>query len=160
MSRQISIKKFIEDALQSGKLAVLATEKDGQPHASLISITPVGGHRQLIIITNRNTRKFENLTHNAKVAVLIQGEQTNSSGQQNSFALTAFGTACECSIASHKEALRAHLKRHPDLADFIQKNDFALVLITVDTYQVVRSIDSVSWWTVGELETSSSMVTF
>jgi nitroimidazol reductase NimA-like FMN-containing flavoprotein (pyridoxamine 5'-phosphate oxidase superfamily) len=160
MNKQIPIKKYIENALQSGKLAVLATEKDGQPHVSLISFTPIGGHRQLIIMTNRNTRKFENLTHNAKVAILIQGEEPNSSGQQNSCALTAFGTACEISIAEHEEALHSHLERHPDLANYLQKSDLALILITVDTYQVVRSIDNVSWWSVSELETSSSMVSY
>ena len=160
MSKQVPIKKFIEDTLQCGKLAVLATEKDGQPHASLIAITPVGGFRQLLFVTYRETRKFENLAHNDRVAVLIQGEDLYSSGRHKSFALTAFGTAREFKISGNEEALHAHLERHPDLENFIRENNFALILITVDTYQVVHDIDDVSWWSVSDLETTSFMVSF
>jgi nitroimidazol reductase NimA-like FMN-containing flavoprotein (pyridoxamine 5'-phosphate oxidase superfamily) len=160
MNKQIPIKKYIEDALRTSRLAVLATESGGQPHASLIAITPVGSFRQLIFVTYRETRKFENLAHNDKVAVLIHGEDIYSQGRHRSFALTAFGTAHEIHISGYEEALHAHLERHPDLENFIRKNNFALILIMVDTYQVVRDIDNVSWWSVSDLETTSFMVAF
>jgi nitroimidazol reductase NimA-like FMN-containing flavoprotein (pyridoxamine 5'-phosphate oxidase superfamily) len=160
MNKQIPIKKYIEDALRASRLAVLATESDGQPHASLIAITPVGGFRQLIFVTYRDTRKFENLVHNSKVAVLIQGEDLYMSGRQKSYALTAFGNAQEIQTSEHEESLQTHLERHPDLENFIRGNDFALIIIMVDTYQVVRDIDNVSWWSVGDLDTTSSMVAF
>ena len=160
MNKQITIRRYIEDALRTSRLAVLATESDGQPHASLIAITPVGGFRQLLFVTYRETRKFENLAHNDKVAVLIQGDDLYSSGRHKSFALTAFGTARECKISGNEEALHAHLERHPDLENFIRENNFALILITVDTYQVVHDIDNVSWWSVSDLETTSFMVAF
>jgi nitroimidazol reductase NimA-like FMN-containing flavoprotein (pyridoxamine 5'-phosphate oxidase superfamily) len=158
MSKQIPIKQYIEDALQASRLAVLATEKDNQPHASLIAITPVNGLSQLIFVTSRNTRKFENMALNGKVAVLIQGEDLYKSGQQRPIALTAFGTAQEILTSEHAEILDTHLSRHPDLGNFMQKRDFALILISVDTYQVVRDIDNVSWWSVVDLNTTSAMV--
>ncbi len=160
MSKQIPIKQYIEDALQASRLAVLATEKDNQPHASLIAITPVNGLRQLIFVTSSNTRKFQNLQYNGKVAVLIQGEDPYKSGQNRSVAMTAFGIAQEILASDHAELLNEHLNRHPDLENFMQKMDFALILITVDTYQVVRDIDNVSWWPVSDLDTTSSMVSF
>jgi hypothetical protein len=40
----------------------------------------------------------------------------------------------------------------------MQKKDFALVLITVDSYQVVRGIDNVTWWSVSDSETSPDFV--
>lgn len=160
MNRQISVKKYIEDALRASRLAVLATESDGQPHASLVAITPVRGIRQLIFVTYRETRKFQNLAQNDKVAVLIQGEDLYNSSQQKSFALTAFGTAREILTSEHEDALPEHLKRHPDLENFMYEKNSALILINVDTYQLVRGIDNVSWWSVGDLENSSSMVTF
>ncbi len=45
-----------------------------------------------------------------------------------------------------------------DIVGFMQKKDFALVLITVDSYQVVRGIDNVTWWSVSDLETSPDFV--
>jgi nitroimidazol reductase NimA-like FMN-containing flavoprotein (pyridoxamine 5'-phosphate oxidase superfamily) len=158
MSKQIPIKQYIEDALQASRLAILATEKDNQPHASLIAITPINGLSQLIFVTSRNTRKFHNLQYNGKVAVLIQGEDLYKSGQQRPVALTAFGTAQEILTSEHAKILDTHLSRHPDLGNFMQKRDFALILIEVDIYQVVRDIEDVSWWPVSDLETTSFLV--
>jgi hypothetical protein len=158
MSKQIPIKQYVQDALQVSRLAVLATERDGQPHASLIAITPVNGLRQLIFMTYRNTRKFQNLEQNNKVAVLIQGEDLYRSGQRKAFALTAFGIAREILISEHEEALQIHLQRHPDLVDFMLKKDIALILISVDSYQIVRDIENVSWWPVSDLDTTSFLV--
>jgi hypothetical protein len=158
MSKQIPIKQYIEDALQASRLAVLATEKDNQPHASLIAITPVNGLSQLIFVTSRNTRKFRNLQFNGKVAVLIQGEDLYNSGLKKSFALTAYGIAHEVLISEHEDTLQTHLERHPDIENFLKKRDFTLMLIRVDTYQVVRDIEDVSWWPVSDLETTSFLV--
>ncbi len=49
--------------------------------------------------------------------------------------------------------LQAHLQRHPDLASFLQSPDCVLVSLAVETYQVVRSIDDVTWWTADDLNT-------
>jgi len=152
MSNPIQIRKYIEGILQTCRLAVLATEAHGQPHASLIAITPFQGFRQIIFATYRNTRKFENILHNGKVAVLIQGEDLDSSNQQKGFALTAFGHAQELGISEVEEAVQAHLERHPDLKSFMHSGDFAIIRVKVDAYQVVRGIDDVIWWPVEDSE--------
>ena len=148
MNNPIQIKKYIEGILQTCRLAVLATEAHGQPHASLIAITPLQGFRQIIFATYRNTRKFENILHNGRVAVLIQGEDLESSNQQKGFALTAFGHAQELEISALEEAVHAHLIRHPDLESLMHSGGFVIIRIKVETYQVVRGIDDVTWWPV------------
>ncbi len=148
MNNPISISEYIRNVLQTCRLAVLATEGNGQPHASLIAITPFSEFRQIIFATYRNTRKFENLLQNERVAVLIQGEDTDSSFKQTGFALTAYGHAREVGIADYEEVMQAHLERHPDQTDFLQSADIAIMRIKVETYQVVRGIDDVTWWPV------------
>jgi len=148
MNNPIQIKKYIEGILQTCRLAVLATESHGQPHASLIAITPLQGFRQIIFATYRNTRKFENILHNGRVAVLIQGEDMDSLNQQKGFALTAFGSAQELGISEVEEAVHAHLIRHPDLESLMHSGGFVIIRIKVETYQVVRGIDDVTWWPV------------
>jgi hypothetical protein len=66
------IRKVVEAALQSSRFGVLATEGYGQPHASLIAISPVESCRQLVFATYRSTRKFRNLTH-TRMAVMENG---------------------------------------------------------------------------------------
>jgi nitroimidazol reductase NimA-like FMN-containing flavoprotein (pyridoxamine 5'-phosphate oxidase superfamily) len=148
MSNSIPIPEFIGGHLKTCRLGVLATEGNGQPHASLIAITPVRSFRQMIFATYRNTRKFENLKLNSRVAVLIQGENKDIQEQNRIFALTAFGKAEEVEVSDLQEALNAHLVRHPDLANFVHSDDFALFRIEVEAYQIVRGIDNISWFNV------------
>ncbi len=146
------IRKIVEAALQSSRFAVLATEGEGQPHASLIAITPVESYRQLIFATYRSTRKFRNLAHNGKVAILFDVGKTDRPGLQKSYVITAFGHAEEILIEEHDSTRSAHLKRHPDLGPFLQSADCALILVTVEAYQVVRGIDDIIWWPVDNLD--------
>jgi len=55
MSKLAAIKTYIEDIFKISRFAVLATESEGQPHASLIAVTPMEGFRKLIFATYRNT---------------------------------------------------------------------------------------------------------
>jgi nitroimidazol reductase NimA-like FMN-containing flavoprotein (pyridoxamine 5'-phosphate oxidase superfamily) len=155
MSNLNAIKKYIENIFKISRFAVLATEGDGQPHASLIGITPTEGYRKLIFATYRNTRKYTNLTHNGKVAVLVESIDINRSGLQESFVLTAFGHVEEIETKEKNIVFNAHLERHPELLSFMQSKDCSLVRIKVDTYQVVRGIDDVEWWTIDDLDAPS-----
>jgi len=142
------ISKVVEAALQSSRFSVLATEGYGQPHASLIAITPVESCRQLVFATYRSTRKFRNLANNGKVAILFEVGNTDRTGLQKSYVITAFGHAEEILIEEHDSMLNAHLKRHPDLGPFLSSADCALILVRVEGFQVVRGIDDVIWWPV------------
>ena len=155
MSNLIAIKKYSEDIFKISRFAVLATEGDGQPHASLIAVTPIEGYRKLVFATYRNTRKYHNLAHNGKVAVLVESIDIKRSGLQESFVLTAFGHVEEIEIEEKNIVFNAHLERHPELLSFMQSEDCSLVRIKVDTYQVVRGIDDVEWWTIDDLDAPS-----
>jgi uncharacterized pyridoxamine 5'-phosphate oxidase family protein len=64
MNNLFTYREYIENILKLNKFAVLATESEGQPHVSLIAITPFGSTHQLIFATYRNTLKYRNLAHN------------------------------------------------------------------------------------------------
>ncbi|MBN2633569.1 MAG: pyridoxamine 5'-phosphate oxidase family protein [Bacteroidales bacterium] len=147
MHNPIPSTEFIGRLLKDCCLAVLATEGKGQPHASLIAITAVN-FRQIIFATYTNTRKFENLKFNSRVAVLIQGEDKDSTGQNKKFALTAFGHASEVRKSEREKLVNEHIKRHPDLANLTGSSDLALFRIQVEAYQIVHGIDDVSWLNV------------
>jgi nitroimidazol reductase NimA-like FMN-containing flavoprotein (pyridoxamine 5'-phosphate oxidase superfamily) len=151
MSNLKTIKSYIEDIFKTSQFAVLATEANGQPHASLVAVTPIEDFRKLIFATYRNTRKYNNLVHNSKVALLVESIDINSSGLSKSFVLTAFGHAKEIENLEKTMILNAHLERHPELLGFLQSEECALVGIKVDTYQFVRGIDDVEWWTIEDL---------
>lgn len=154
MNHPISTIKYIEEALQSNQLAVLATVGDDQPHASLIAFTPFEDFRQLIFATYRNTRKFQNMLHNNKVAVLIEGKNEDKSGIQNGFVITAYGRTEEISLDANNLALNTLLYKHPDLLSFTEEEDCVLISVKVEKYQVVQGIDNVVWLSVDDLDKS------
>ncbi len=156
MTFPASIKDSIQKLLNTTDLAVLATENAGQPHTSLIAITPVDEGRRLVFATYRNTRKFTNLMQNQRVSVLMDGSRRDSQdGTATSFVLSAVGRAQEVNATSRACLLGAHLEKHPDLATFTQAPDCVLLEVVVEAYQVVHGIDDVTWWCVDDLKNLS-----
>jgi hypothetical protein len=153
MTSTASIRDSIQTLLNTIGFAVLATENTGQPHTSLVAITPVDEGQRLVFATYRDTRKFTNLMQNQRVSVLMDGSCRNGPGGSSPhFVLSAVGRAQEISAIAHPDFLGAHLQRHPDLATFTQAPDCVLFEVVVDAYQVVRGIDDVTWWRVEDLK--------
>lgn len=148
MSNQNNIKAFIDDAFRTNSLAVLATEGNGQPHACFIAITPMDDYAHLIFATFRNTRKYFNLINNGKVAILFENRSTKSLSQPDITVLTAFGYAEEVDNTVSETLIRVHLLKHPELKSFLLSPDCAIFQVKVNAYQVVQSIDDISWWNI------------
>lgn len=155
MTSTASTRDSIQKLLNTIGFAVLATENAGQPHTSLIAITPVDEGQRLVFATYRNTRKFTNLMQNQRVSVLIDGSGSASPGGTSTrFVLSAVGRAQEIDVTTQPHLLGAHLQRHPDLAAFTQTPDCVLLEVVVEAYQVVHGIDDVTWWRVDDLKKS------
>ena len=148
MNEQTAARAWIERALSTSRLAVLATEGDGQPHASRVAITPVGLLQQLVFATYRNTRKFGNLAVNGRVAVLMQGVDTE---RHDGIVLTATGQAHEAVGPQRDLLVGLHLRRHPELAGFLGSAECAVFCVRVERYQVVRGIDDAGTWSLVQL---------
>lgn len=147
-----TIKEYIEAVLRTSGFAVLATEGNGQPHTSLIAITPVENFRQIIFATYRNTLKYRNLTHNKKVAVLIEGEYFTVKGLKEIVVLTIIGQTEEINFVENRSPYQAHLKQHPEMESFMHSSDCALMRVIAQSYQVVCGIDDIRWITADELD--------
>jgi uncharacterized pyridoxamine 5'-phosphate oxidase family protein len=147
MNKMNPIKEYIMDALQTSRFAVLATEGNGQPHMSLIAITPFGNFRQIIFATYRDTLKYRNISNNNKVAVLIESGVINVKGSKQSVVLTIIGHTEEINIAGNEAAYQEHLKRHPEMESFMLSSDCALFMVIAQSYQVVNGIDDIRWIT-------------
>jgi len=152
MNKQSTLKEYIEGALQTSRFAVLATESNGQPHTSLIAITPFGSSRKLIFATYRNTLKYRNLVHNSKVAVLIESGDVIMKDLQKSIVLTIIGQTEEISREENEAAYQAHLKQHPQMESFMLSSDCALILVSAQSYQVVFGTDDIKWITADDLD--------
>ena len=153
MTSPTSVRDGIQALLDTTGFAVLATENAGQPHTSLIAITPLDEGQRLVFATYRNTRKFTNLMQNQRVSVLMDGRYGESAGGAAAgFVLSAVGRVHEINAAAQPQLLLAHLQKHPDLASFTQAPDCVLLEVVVEAYQVVHGIEDATWWCVNDLK--------
>lgn len=150
MINQNNIKDYIAYALLSNDLGVLATVGDGQPHASLVAITPMDDFVHLIFATYRNTCKYKNLIKNGKVAILFENRSTLSLSQPDVSVITAYGYAKEINIVISDAFLNLHLLRHPELESFLLSSDCTIFQVKVNSYQMVSGIDDIKWWNITE----------
>ena len=152
MNQLSAARDGILNILDTIGLAVLATENAGQPHASLIAVTSFAAGRQLIFATYRSTCKYRNLLQNRRVSVLINGCNVRGAGaSQDGYVVTAVGQVQDIAGSALAAMRAAHLQKHPDLATFLQSADCVLLGVAVESYQVVRGIDDVSWWQIDDL---------
>jgi len=152
MNKKNDNKELIHSILKSNSFAVLATENDGQPHASLVAITPFESDNQLIFATYRDTRKFRNLSHNSKVALLIENHKVSVQNTQTSIVLTIIGHAKEISMTDYNAAYKVHLTRHPEMESFLLTSDCVLILVIAQSYQIVIGIDDIRWINAEDLD--------
>ncbi|MCF8380219.1 MAG: pyridoxamine 5'-phosphate oxidase family protein [Bacteroidales bacterium] len=150
MSNQNISKDSVEEALRTNELGVLATEGDGQPHASLITVTPMDDCLHLIFATYRSTRKYKNLINNGKVSILFENRSIKSLSQPYITVVTAFGYAKEVDISASDLVRNAHVFRHPELESFLLEPDCAIFVVKVNAYQMVRGIDDINWWYIND----------
>lgn len=150
MSDPIGIERVVRAVLESRRFAVLATEGNGQPHASLMGIAPTGDLRALLFGTYRDTTKYRNLAHNGRVALLIDGRGNPDSSQGLPVVVTVLGEARELEGAARQKAIPVLVSRHPELAAFANSPVCALMRVEVAAYQVARGVDDVQWWNIEE----------
>lgn len=86
---------IVRNLFSTQKLAVLATQNNGQPYASLVAFVGREDLKEILFATPRTTRKFANLTADSRVAVLINSSENRPSDFHRAVSVTATGTAEE-----------------------------------------------------------------
>jgi nitroimidazol reductase NimA-like FMN-containing flavoprotein (pyridoxamine 5'-phosphate oxidase superfamily) len=143
MEKTEDIQNHIRDLFASQNLAVLATHNLEQPYASLVAFVAAEDLKHIYFATAKTTRKFANLTANARVALLINSSTNQVADFHEAIAVTAVGRAQEVRDADRDRLLALYLAKHPYLVDFARSPTCALVRVTVKSYYLVRNFQNV-----------------
>jgi general stress protein 26 len=143
MAEADSIRQEITNLCSSQRLAVLCTQRDNQPYASLVAFVISSDLRFLYLITPKTTRKFTNLTANPPVSLLINSSENRESDFHQAMAATIIGSAAEISRRKHPDIIKSYLEKHPYLEDFAKSPTCALVQIEVKSYFLVKNFQNV-----------------
>lgn len=143
MSERTGLRETIRHLLASQRLGVLATQFDGQPYTSLLTLAATDDLRRVLFPTLRRSAKYTHLTTDARVAMLVDNRCDHAPGSSKAMALTIIGVAREVSAQETSNLERFYLSRHPHLSDFLQDPDCALVEVQVRQYRLVRQLQDV-----------------
>jgi len=133
----------IKTLFDSQTFAVLSTQNDDQPYASLVAFAATNTLDQILFLTPQTTRKYDNLTRNPKVAVLISNHQNNPDDTHKAVCVTATGTAVTVENQKKGDLLHLVTDRHSHLKPFSTDPATALVSVRLDTFFVVSQFQDV-----------------
>jgi hypothetical protein len=127
--------------------AVLCTQGEGQPYASLIAFAVTDDLSAAVFSTPVATRKYRLLSQCDRVALMIDSRAEHPDNMMEVEALTATGRAVQIPQGEEFERLAPMLiGRHPQLADFVNSPSCALFRIDIVRYFHVTRFQQVSQW--------------
>jgi len=79
----------LRELFSSQSLAVLATQDRGEPYGNLVAFAATEDLKHLLFATTRATRKYNNLTKNPRIAMVIDNRSNREEDFQRAMAATA-----------------------------------------------------------------------
>ena len=139
-----ALERLVRELLASQQLAVLATETRGTPYTSLIAFAAASDLKTLVFATPRPTRKFSNLSENARVSLLVDNRSNREEDFAEAAAATILGSAREATGEERESSLTLFLGKHPYLSSFARSPNCAIFRVEVEAYYVASRFQSVS----------------
>jgi nitroimidazol reductase NimA-like FMN-containing flavoprotein (pyridoxamine 5'-phosphate oxidase superfamily) len=138
-----AMRERIRALLQSQPLAVLATQRNGQPYSSLMAFAYLDDLTEFVVATSSSTRKHQNITEDARVSLLVDNRSNSEDDFHAAAALTILGVARPVENHLREEYEQLYLKRHPALQKFVSGPSVTIFRIEISHYLLVSRFQSV-----------------
>ena len=142
------IQKEISSLLSSQKLAVLSTQRDGQPYLSLMAFAYSFDLKDIVVATAISTRKHQNLVQESRVSLLIDNRSNSENDFHGAVALTVLGKAEQINDTERRGYEELYLNRHPYLEKFLCSSSTAFFKVMVHNYLLVSHFQKVKEYRV------------
>lgn len=129
--------------LGSQQLAVLSTQRDGQPYSSLMAFAYTPDLANIVVATGKSTRKHQNLMQESRVSLLIDNRSNSEDDFHAAMAVTVVGQARLLAESERSEYEKLYLHRHPYLENFLTSPTTAFLKIAVFHYVLVSRFQDV-----------------
>lgn len=148
MENAEDLSELIKRLLASQRLAVIATQSEGQPYSNLVAFAEADNLRSLLFVTGRDTKKYSNIVASKRIAVLVDSRTNQAADINRAIAVTALGNVEEVATDNKDYLSGIYLSKHPQLEDFLHKPSNALMRVAVTDY-IVASFESVGHLRIG-----------
>jgi len=137
---KISVKRLLARQL----FGVLGTRDDaGRPHPSIVSFVSADDLRSLIFATPRSTRKFGYLSKRPELALFTDDRRERIDDLMDVIGVEVAGEARELNGDECGPYRELYLAKYPELTEFVDSPDTALIRIAVERYDVVDHVQHV-----------------
>lgn len=144
------IQEKIARLLGSQQLAVLSTQRDGQPYSSLMAFAFTPELANIIVATGKSTRKHQNLMQESRVSLLVDNRSNSENDFHAAMAVTIIGKAQFIEQSQKRGYEKIYLQRHPYLEKFLASPTTAFAKIAVSHYLLVSRFQDVMEYRLGD----------
>jgi nitroimidazol reductase NimA-like FMN-containing flavoprotein (pyridoxamine 5'-phosphate oxidase superfamily) len=142
-----SLESRIRRLVTSQDYAVLSTQGEGQPYASIVALAFSEDLAHAAFVTPTATRKYRLLSECDRVALLVDNRSHGQDRMMEIEAVTATGRAHLLEGEGERERWSSALvERHPQLGSFVASPTSALFRIDIVRYFHVSRFQEVLQW--------------
>ena len=146
-TRDPDLAERIRRMVEAERFAVLSTQGEGQPYASLIAFAMSQDLSTVVFGTPITTRKYHLLVECEQVALLVDSRSQGESDMMNIEAVTATGRAERVETGPDWDCWAELLvNRHAQLGSFVRSPTTALFRIDIVRYFHVGRFQEVRQW--------------
>ena len=133
------VRSSLEAILNGQRSGVLATCFMDIPLCSQMAFAADEDPRALIMVTPKQTAKYDNMSANPNVSFLVSTARNEPSDPADAQALTVTAFATELDGERMHRAVTLFSNRHPNLSAFAAASDSAVMELKVDSYSLVNN---------------------
>lgn len=141
--REHELRELIRDLLETQKLTILSTQRNGQPYSSLMAFAHTDSLDTILVATGSATRKYGNISTEPRVSLLFDNRSNETSDFHQACALTALGKAQRVTEPERHRYEMLYIDKHPYLEQFMQAPSTVFLKITVFHYLLVNRFQQV-----------------
>jgi nitroimidazol reductase NimA-like FMN-containing flavoprotein (pyridoxamine 5'-phosphate oxidase superfamily) len=134
---------YVSQMLTSEHLAVLATDREGQPYTSLMAFAASEDLGSIYFATSAATRKAANLAKNSRAAMLIDSRRNDPRDFYDAAAVTAVGCVREVTDTQRALAVNRLTRKHPFMKDYLRAPSFRVYCLKVECFFLVDRFQQV-----------------
>jgi nitroimidazol reductase NimA-like FMN-containing flavoprotein (pyridoxamine 5'-phosphate oxidase superfamily) len=140
----------MKDLVGTKDVCVLATVSEGQPHCSLMSYATDKDCREIYMVTHKKTKKYQNLTGNPAVSLLIDTrEEDQGTHRHRAKALTVNGLFEAVHDPKKRDLIKTKLlARHPHLNVLADDPDVEFFAVRITSMQLLEGVADATFVTV------------
>ena len=137
--------QIIKNLLKEQLFSVLSTkmQEESTPYSSLIGYLYSDDLRHIYFVTSRNTTKFTNLLSDPVACIFVDNRSNHEDDVLKATTATILGDVEEIEKETFREITEQLEKKYPQLEEFINKENTALLRLNVKQYVVVFEFQKV-----------------